>query len=106
MFTHQMEVGRFCDVTLACEGGQTLKAHRSVLGACSGYFNSVLSDATSGKDTLVIIKDSKFVDIQLLLTFMYTGVVSVDEVSYDLKEFVTDFFKPGICDFSVNCRVF
>lgn len=82
MFTHQMDAGRFTDITLACEGGQTLKAHRSVLCACSEYFNSVLTDANWDRDTLVIMKDCNFDVMQLLLTFFYIGEISVQQVRW------------------------
>ena len=32
----------FVDVTLACGEGQTIKAHKVILSACSAYFKSVL----------------------------------------------------------------
>lgn len=81
MFVHQIAQNRFCDVTLACKEGQTIKVHGAVLGACSGYFDSVLTGDTSGKDTLVIMKDCDFVDMKLLVKFMYYGEIQVDEVS-------------------------
>lgn len=80
MFSHQFYQGRFCDVTLASEDGQTVKAHRSVLCACSGYFDTVLSRITTDKDTLVILKDCSIVEIKLLISFMYNGEISVDRV--------------------------
>lgn len=81
MFLSQLDEGRFCDVTLACENGQTLKAHRSVLCACSTYFDKVLTSTTMGKDTLVILKDCKFTDMKLIIEFMYNGEIIVQHVS-------------------------
>lgn len=80
MFSHQFYQGRFCDVILACEDGQTIKAHRSVLCACSGYFDSVLNRIAADKDTLVILKDCNIFEIKLLISFMYNGEISVDRV--------------------------
>lgn len=80
-FTHQLKQGRFCDLTIACDGGETLKAHRSILCACSGYFDSVLIDAGVGKDTLVILKDCDFREVSLIIEFMYNGEICVDQVS-------------------------
>lgn len=76
-----MDQGRFCDVKLACEGGQTLRAHRSVLCASSGYFDAVLSSDAAPKETIVIMKDCKLDDLQLLIEFIYKGEISVEQVS-------------------------
>lgn len=81
MFALQYLQDRFCDVTLACKNGQTIRAHRTILCACSGYFDTVLADGSSGKDTLVIMKDCDYQDIQLLVQFMYYGEINVNEVS-------------------------
>jgi len=40
-FKHLREEKSFTDVTLACEG-QTCKAHKMVLSACSPYFKTLL----------------------------------------------------------------
>lgn len=81
MLSSQLDQERFCDVTLACEGGQILKVHRSILCATSGYFDAVLSDTTVNKETLVIMKDSKFDEIKLIIDFVYHGEISVEQVS-------------------------
>lgn len=81
MFVLQMVHNRFCDVTLACKDGQTIRAHGAVLSACSAYFDTVLTGVSSGKETLVIMKDCDFVDMKMLVQFMYYGEIHVDEVS-------------------------
>lgn len=44
-FRHLRDEKSFTDVTLACEG-QTCKAHKMVLSACSPYFKSLLEVST------------------------------------------------------------
>lgn len=95
MFTHQLEKGRFCDITLACQGGQTIRAHRSVLCACSGYFDSVLSNVTD-KETLVIMKDCRIDEIKLLIEFMYNGEICVEVVSIRKISFFAISYFPEI----------
>lgn len=73
--------GRFCDVTLACENGQSLKAHRAILCAASNYFDSVLSNLNPDKETLIVMKDCNYDDMKLLIEFMYKGEIIVDQVS-------------------------
>lgn len=80
MFSQLLDRGCFCDVTLACEG-QTLKAHRVVLCACSTYFDSILTNCSSEKDPIIIMKDCKFADIKCLIEFMYKGEINVEHVS-------------------------
>lgn len=80
MFSQLLDRGCFCDVTLACDG-QTLKAHRVVLSACSTYFDSILTNCNSEKDPIIILKDVKFMDIKYLVEFMYKGEINVEHVS-------------------------
>lgn len=81
MFSQLLDRGCFCDVTLACDG-QTLKAHRVVLSACSTYFDSILTNCNSEKDPIIILKDVKFMDIKYLVEFMYKGEINVEHVSW------------------------
>jgi len=52
-FKHLRDEKSFTDVTLACEG-QTCKAHKMVLSACSPYFKSLLEVCCSTALLLVI----------------------------------------------------
>ncbi|KAK2725175.1 hypothetical protein QYM36_001579 [Artemia franciscana] len=63
------------DITLAAEG-QTLKAHKLVLSACSPFFHDLLSNYT-GRDMVVFLKDVRFVELQALIDYMYKGEVSI-----------------------------
>lgn len=76
----------FCDVTLACEG-QTIRAHRVVLCACSTYFDSILTNRYTDKDPIVIMKGCKFDDIRCLIEFMYKGEINVEHVSCQFSFF-------------------
>ncbi|XP_055301355.1 protein tramtrack, beta isoform isoform X2 [Sitodiplosis mosellana] len=77
MFSQLLDREAFCDVTLACEG-QTLRAHRVVLCACSTFFDSILTNRYTDKDPIVIMKDCKFEDIRCLIEFMYKGEINVE----------------------------
>lgn len=70
---------RFCDITIACDSGELLKAHRAVLCACSEYFDRALD--VSSRDIMVILKDCPYEHVKLLLEFMYNGQIDVQEVS-------------------------
>lgn len=81
MFTQLLDRGDFSDVTLACEG-QTLMAHRMVLCASSTYFDSILSKASSYKETIIVLRDFNFADMKCLIEYMYKGEVVVETVCY------------------------
>jgi BTB/POZ domain len=55
-------------VTLACDG-QTCKAHKMVLSACSPYFKTLLEENPS-KHPIIILKDVSFNHLQAILEFM------------------------------------
>jgi len=65
----------FFDVTLACDDNQ-LQAHKVILSACSPFFRSVLKK-NPHQHPLLYLKGVKYVEIQLVLNFMYHGEVNV-----------------------------
>eukprot|EP00096_Caligus_rogercresseyi_P014042 TRINITY_DN658_c0_g1_i1.p1 TRINITY_DN658_c0_g1~~TRINITY_DN658_c0_g1_i1.p1 ORF type:complete len:554 (-),score=146.64 TRINITY_DN658_c0_g1_i1:2501-4162(-) len=71
-----LESETLSDVTLFCEG-QTFKAHRLVLAACSTHFESLFShapiNAPSNNQFFVILDGTRADDLQILLHFMYRG---------------------------------
>lgn len=68
----------FTDVTLACEEGITLHAHRLVLAACSSYFASLFSSTSPSQHPIVVLKDVYASEMRALLHYMYRGVVNVE----------------------------
>lgn len=81
MLREQRNDGRFCDIVLhvssSTHQGKLFPAHRSVLAACSQYFESVLKTHRVTKEQINIgLHD---VDVfQTLLDYMYTGNITVD----------------------------
>ncbi|KAI5721857.1 longitudinals lacking protein-like isoform X1 [Diaphorina citri] len=76
-FKHLRNDNSFTDVTLACEG-QTCKAHKMVLSACSPYFKTLLEENPS-KHPIIILKDVPFKHLTDILEFMYAGEVNVSQ---------------------------
>ncbi|CAG0919561.1 unnamed protein product [Notodromas monacha] len=74
-FQHLRDEKSFTDVTLACDG-QTTKAHKMVLSACSPYFKKLLEE-NPAKHPIVILKDVEFKQLKAILDFMYSGEVNV-----------------------------
>ncbi|KAG8261576.1 hypothetical protein J6590_070017 [Homalodisca vitripennis] len=62
-FKHLRDEKSFTDVTLACEG-QTCKAHKMVLSACSPYFKSLLEPKQLTNISLVPFHNRKVTETQ------------------------------------------
>jgi hypothetical protein len=75
----------FVDVTLVCEDGQHVDAHRIVLSACSDYFRRVLRKASVsssrrlGANPVLVLCGIAFPELQQILRFMYHGEVQVHQ---------------------------
>lgn len=71
----------FFDVTLACDGGRTLRAHRVILSACSLFFKKMLrSCVTAGQpNPMIYLRGVKLADLESVLDFMYHGEVNVGQ---------------------------
>ncbi|XP_066246973.1 protein abrupt-like isoform X1 [Euwallacea similis] len=76
VFDELLQSESFTDVTLACEGGSPIKAHRMVLAACSPYFQNIFTDLPC-KHPVVVLKDVKYSEIKAILEYMYRGEVNV-----------------------------
>ena len=81
MLRSQRNNGRFCDIILHVSSPahqeKLFPAHRSVLAACSQYFESVLKTHRITKENINIVCHNLDV-FETLLDYMYTGNISVD----------------------------
>src|SRR5712671_2805806 len=75
VFDNLLHKKEFVDVTLACEG-QSMKAHKMVLSACSPYFHALFIENPS-KHPIVIMKDYKYSQIEAMMEYMYKGEVTI-----------------------------
>ena len=65
------------DVTLSAEG-RSVRAHKMVLSACSSFFRTLFVQHADQRHPIIILKDTKFEELQSLIQFMYKGEVSVE----------------------------
>ncbi|XP_046486472.1 uncharacterized protein [Neodiprion pinetum] len=76
VFDELLQNEAFTDVTLAVDGGASVKCHRMVLAACSSYFQTLFIDLPC-KHPVVVLKDVKYIEIKAILEYMYRGEVNV-----------------------------
>ena len=71
--------GDFTDVTLACEDGELILAHKIILSAGSSFFEAVFNKIGQSQSNppLVFLRGVEKEEMGPLLTFLYTGEVSV-----------------------------
>ena len=67
----------FTDVTLACEGGYTLEAHKVIVSSSSEVLSELLRQ-NRHPHPLIYLQGVDIKDLQALKSFMYTGKAKVD----------------------------
>ena len=72
----------FTDVTLACEDGQQLEAHRVILAASSPFFQKLLQN-TKHPNPLIHMRGVKFEDLRAIIDFLYFGETNVFQENLD-----------------------
>jgi hypothetical protein len=69
------------DVTLSCQGGLNIRAHRIVLSTFSPYFRAIFESQpfvdTPWTYPVVVMKDYGFLEVKAIIEFVYRGEVSV-----------------------------
>ena len=72
----------FADVTLACEDGQQIEAHKVILAASSPFFQNLLK-RNQHPHPLIYMKGMKFEDLLAIADFLYNGEANVFQENLD-----------------------
>ena len=72
----------FTDVTLACEGGQQVEAHKVVLIASSPFFLNLLKK-NKHPHPLVLMRGVLYEDLVTMVDFLYNGEANVYQENLD-----------------------
>ena len=72
----------FADVTLACEDGQQIEAHKVILAASSPFFQKILK-RNNHSHPLIYMKGMKTNDLAALVDFLYFGQANVCQENLD-----------------------
>ena len=81
-FGNLREGGDFADVTLACEDGQQIEAHKVILAASSPFFESLLK-RNRHPHPLIYMRGMKFEDLLAIIDFLYCGEANVFQENLD-----------------------
>ena len=86
----------FTDVTLACEDGKQVEAHKVILAASSSFFQEVLK-RNKHSHPLIYMKGMKYEDLLPIVDFVYNGETSIFQENLDsfLKS-AEDLFLKGL----------
>ena len=79
----------FADVTLACEDGQQVTAHRVVLAASSPLFESLLQ-RNNHSHPLIYMRGVDFEVLEAIVDFLYRGEANVIQENLDLFLAITE----------------
>ena len=72
----------FVDVTLACEDGQQIEAHKVILAASSPIFETILK-RNKHSHPLIYMRGIKSNDLSAMVDFLYYGEANVDQQNLD-----------------------
>ena len=81
-FGNLRESSDFADVSLACENGQQIEAHKVILAASSPFFQSILK-RNSHSHPLIYMRGVKSVDLVAMVDFLYSGEANVYQENLD-----------------------
>ena len=73
----------FADVTLACEDGTQIKAHKVVLASFSPFFMEMLKKNTH-PHPLIYMRGLKAENLVSMVDFLYYGEANVNQESIDV----------------------
>ena len=68
----------FSDVTLVCEEGQQVEAHRIILTACSPFFSTILK-RNNHSHSMIYMRGLKARDMEAMVDFMYHGEANIQQ---------------------------
>ena len=72
----------FTDVTLACEDGQQVEAHKVILVASSPFFQKILG-RNKHPHPLIFMKGVRYDDLLAIVDFLYRGEANVFQENLD-----------------------
>ena len=104
-FGNLREDNDFADVTLACEDGQQVEAHKVILAASSPFFQKLLG-RNKHPHPLIYMRGMKSDDLLAIMDFLYCGEANVFQENLDSFLAIAEEFQlkglTGKMDETVN----
>ena len=95
-YTEMRENNQFSDVTLSCEGGQQVKAHKIILSATSTIFNDMLIQSDHPKP-LLHLRGINIDQLTFLMEYIYQGEVQIPtNILQEFMAIAEDFKVKGL----------
>ena len=92
------EVNDFADVTLACEDGQQVEAHKVILASSSPFFQKLLK-RNDHPHPLIYMRGVKSDDLLAIMDFLYNGEANVSQENLDsFLAFAEELQLKGLMD--------
>ena len=92
VFGNLREDNDFADVTLACEDGQQVEAHKVILAASSPFFQKLLG-RNKHPHPLIYMRGMKSDDLLAIVDFLYRGEANVYQENLDTFLTMADEFQ-------------
>ena len=73
----------FTDVTLACEDGKQIEAHRVILSSCSPFFRNMFIQNSRHQHMVLYLKGIHYEDLHAIVSFIYVGETQVLQKNLD-----------------------
>ena len=101
-FSRLRDDKEFTDVTLACENGEQIEAHKVVLASSSPFFENILQ-RNKHPHPLIYLKGFKSQDLLDILDFLYFGEANVSQENLDsFLEIATELKLKGLASPTSN----
>ena len=92
----------FTDVTLACDDGKQIQAHKVILSSCSPMFNKILKN-NPHQHPLVYLNGIRFSELQCLIKFIYLGQTEVEQDYLEMfMKAAIDLQIKGLCENQIS----
>ena len=88
-FGNLREDREFSDVTLACEDGQQVEAHKVILAASSPFFKNILR-RNAHPHPLIYMRGMKSENLLAIIDFLYCGVTNVYQENLESFLFIAE----------------
>ncbi|XP_060857520.1 ring canal kelch homolog [Metopolophium dirhodum] len=69
----------FCDIKLKTDSGGIISGHKVILASACSYFQAMFTNFAEKNQDIVVIKHIHHTALQILIDFLYTGVITVTE---------------------------